>query len=66
MYTLTDVWFVSHTFKINGTCFLDGSAIFLPSIIMWTVNTVEPPNKGHYGDNDLSFVGRSVPISEVK
>ena len=35
----------------------------------YTVYTVEPPNKGHYGANDLSLVERSslyqrVPISE--
>ena len=29
--------------------------------------TVEPPNKGHYGGNNLSLVYREVvPISEVK
>ena len=33
---------------------------FIPSILI----TVEPPNKGHYGDNDFVPCREVVPISE--
>ena len=34
--------------------------------VVYHINTVEPPNKGHYGANNLVPCREVVPISEVK